>query len=321
MRGLALEPFADEHVEAAAALLAERHARHREAEPLLPAGYAHVDAARGAVEEAWSADGASGAVALRDGSLVGYLLGAPRPTTQWGPNVWVETAGHAAEDPELVRDLYAAAAGAWVEAGATRHWALVPASDTALVDAWFRLSFGQQHALGIREVPTAPTAVPERVSVRRAGPGDVDVVIELDILAEHQAGPPTFSDWNPPQNAAELRAEVEEELADERAVIVLAELEGRPVGIATAAPVEYSGMHQGLARPEKACILGYAATLPEVRGSGAGLAVTEGVYAWARERGYPTIVVDWRVTNLLSSRFWPGRGFRTTFLRLYRSIP
>jgi hypothetical protein len=29
-------PFADEHVDAAAELLAERHERHREAEPLLP---------------------------------------------------------------------------------------------------------------------------------------------------------------------------------------------------------------------------------------------------------------------------------------------
>jgi len=27
------------------------------------------------------------------------------------------------------------------------------------------------------------------------------------------------------------------------------------------------------------------------------------------------------VTNLLASRFWPARGFRTSFLRLYRSIP
>jgi hypothetical protein len=27
------------------------------------------------------------------------------------------------------------------------------------------------------------------------------------------------------------------------------------------------------------------------------------------------------VTNLLASRFWPRRGFRTSFLRLYRSIP
>jgi hypothetical protein len=33
------------------------------------------------------------------------------------------------------------------------------------------------------------------------------------------------------------------------------------------------------------------------------------------------MVTDWRETNLLASRFWPKRGFRRTFLRLYRSIP
>ncbi len=41
----------------------------------------------------------------------------------------------------------------------------------------------------------------------------------------------------------------------------------------------------------------------------------------ARERGYGTMVTDWRVTNLLASRFWSARGFRPTFLRLYRHIP
>jgi hypothetical protein len=33
------------------------------------------------------------------------------------------------------------------------------------------------------------------------------------------------------------------------------------------------------------------------------------------------MVTAWRETNLLSSRFWPARGFRRSFLRLYRSIP
>jgi hypothetical protein len=58
-----------------------------------------------------------------------------------------------------------------------------------------------------------------------------------------------------------------------------------------------------------------------VRGSGAGVALTHASFAWAKERGYETMVTDWRVTNLLSSRFWPKRGFRPTFFRLYRSIP
>ena len=80
-------------------------------------------------------------------------------------------------------------------------------------------------------------------------------------------------------------------------------------------------MHASLARVDGAVLLTWAVTRPEVRGSGAGVALTEGSFAWAREHGYEVMVTDWRVTNLLSSRFWPRRGFRETFLRLYRSIP
>ncbi|MBA3412154.1 MAG: GNAT family N-acetyltransferase, partial [Actinobacteria bacterium] len=56
-------------------------------------------------------------------------------------------------------------------------------------------------------------------------------------------------------------------------------------------------------------------------GAGIGRALTAHVIAWAYEAGYPTMITDWRMTNMLASRFWPKRGFRTTFLRLYRSIP
>jgi GNAT superfamily N-acetyltransferase len=102
---------------------------------------------------------------------------------------------------------------------------------------------------------------------------------------------------------------------------MVAELDGRIVGNFVVVPVEMSGAHTGLARPPGLAHLGYAAVLPEARGSGAGLALTAATFAWAREQGYGAMVTDWRVTNLLSSRFWPKRGFRTTFLRLYRSIP
>ena len=320
MPGLELRPFADEHLDDAAALLAERHRRHRQSEPLLSAAFEDPAAARVELESAWRADGASGAVALQDARLVGYLIGSRRSGAMWGESAWIETPGHAVEEAETVRDLYGAAAAVWVESGVTRHYALVPATDPTLVDAWFRLGFGQQQGLGIREVPTEAAPLPQGVSVRRAEPEDVDTVIELDILGEFQGGPPTFAPTAAP-DPAELRADVEEELVDEDSPLFLAELDGRPVGLASAAPVSYSGLHGGLARPEGAGILGYAAVLPEARGSGAGLALTDAVYAWCRERGYGTVVVDWRVTNLLSSRFWPSRGFRTSFLRLYRSIP
>ena len=79
-------------------------------------------------------------------------------------------------------------------------------------------------------------------------------------------------------------------------------------------------LEQTMVAMQKAQI-GFAATLPDSRGSGIGVALTDACFAWAAEHGYPTMVTDWRETNLLASRFWPRRGFRRTFLRLYRSIP
>ena len=75
-----------------------------------------------------------------------------------------------------------------------------------------------------------------------------------------------------------------------------------------------------LARPPGSVYLAVAATLPEARGSGAGLALTERALQWAQEAGHPTVQTDWRVANLESSRFWPRRGFRETFYRMARRI-
>jgi hypothetical protein len=50
-------------------------------------------------------------------------------------HAWIERAGHSAADAEVARDLYAAAAADWVEAGARRHFALVPAIAGEL-DPW-----------------------------------------------------------------------------------------------------------------------------------------------------------------------------------------
>src|SRR6476646_3692531 len=159
-----IQPFSDEHLEGAATLLEERHNHHRAVEPGLPASVNY----RAEVEDLWNAKERSGAVAIRDGELVGYLLGAHREDERWGSNIWVEYAGHAVREPELVRDLYGAAAEEWVARGRNAHYALVPATDPELVDAWFRLSFGAQHAAAIQETPESPSAPPAGVDVRPA---------------------------------------------------------------------------------------------------------------------------------------------------------
>jgi ribosomal protein S18 acetylase RimI-like enzyme len=312
-----IQPFSEEHLDGAAALLERRHARHVEAEPLLAQEIDFPAEIRALLD----IEGASGVAAIRDGGVAGYMLGTPKSETMWGANVWIDYAGHAVEEPELVRDLYAAAAAKWHEDGRDRQYALVPATDLELVDAWFRLSFGAQHAAGIQETPERTDEAPPGVVVRRATADDADAVVKLDFeLPRYQELAPVFGPgptWTEEESREEFLAEVD----DGEQAILVGEVDGRIVSMLVMVPVEKSSQHTGLARVDGAAFLGFAATLPEARGSGAGLALTNAGLDWARERGFPVVVVDWRETNLLASRFWPRRGFRRTFLRLYRAIP
>jgi ribosomal protein S18 acetylase RimI-like enzyme len=311
-----IRPFTEELVGEAARLLEERHRRHRAAEPLLAERPDFAGEMRVLLER-----GATGVAGSRDGRLVGYLLGTRLADDVWGPNVWVGPAAHAAVDAEDVRDLYAEAAARWVDEGRTAHYALVPASDAALVDAWFRLGFGQQHALGVRELDAVDDpAPPDAVVVRPAAADDLEALVALGpLLPDHQARSPVFARGFD-QTDEELRSEIAADLANDRFGLLVAEVDGRVVSSFFLVPTQESGVHSGLARVPEALLLAWAATKPEARGTGAGLALMAASFAWARERGYEAMVVDWRVTNLLSSRFWTRRGFRPTFLRLHRLL-
>jgi ribosomal protein S18 acetylase RimI-like enzyme len=322
MARLEIVPFSDEHLDAAAGLLAARHARHRAAEPLLSPRYAEPAGARQELELLWRTEGASGFAGLRNGRLAGYVVGAPRPDSAWGDNVFVEAPGHAVEEAEDVRDLYGAAAARWIDEARPRHSVIAPAHDADLLDAWWRLSFGQQQAHGIQEVPGhTEVAVPDGYEIREPREDEIEQLIDVDLaLPEHQRLSPVFGSpgsWS----RDDSREEWLETLASGEETILIGATNGRPVACWALVPAEHSSEHRGLLRPDHACHLGFAATLPDSRGSGIGVALTQAGFAWAAEEGYPTMITDWRMTNLLASRFWPRRGFRTSFLRLYRSIP
>jgi GNAT superfamily N-acetyltransferase len=151
-------PSPDGHVDTAAELLAERHALHRAAEPLLPA---EADF-RAQVESEWTAEGASGVI-----SEHGYVFGRP-DSHGW---FTVGIGGHpVVGDAEHARDLYASAAGPWREAGHSKHMVFLSAYDTDVVDAWFRLSFGASAVPAMRE--TAPEEPYDGVSIRPGTPDD-----------------------------------------------------------------------------------------------------------------------------------------------------
>jgi ribosomal protein S18 acetylase RimI-like enzyme len=305
-----IRPFTVEHVEDASELLADRLARQRAAEPLLvlddPAA-----ALRRLLER-----GHEGAVAVREGRLEAFILAEFEDDEDFGRNAWVDAAGSATRDPELLRDVYGFLAVRWVEHGYRRHYAVVPVLPENL-EPWYRLGFHQMHvAAGIVETRSEPPELPDGVSIREAGIEDLDDIVRIDVLIfEHQRTGPSYGLMEVEADIEDRRLGWAELLKEEGRRHFVAEMAGRIVG------------HTGLsipgpqfAIPAGSIELESTAVEPELRVRGIGVALVVHAFAWAHDQGYPVIRTDWRVTNLLASRFWPARGFRPVYLRLHRAI-
>lgn len=297
MPRLELHPFSEELRDAVAELLAARHARQRAAEPLLPEigdFAAHVPAGEGAV-------------ATRGGEAVAYLIASVR-----ADRVEVGLAGVAASEPEAVRDLYALLAPTWPP----RHQALVPVSEPGLLEAFFQLAHGVQFTLAVRGTePASP--VDFGGAIRPGTPDDLQAVAGFDrILWTAHADSPSFSGLD--VEAEDFEGEWAGLWDDPLFPLhVVAERDGRVIGHALL----YRRPTGDLRVPENNVDLAHAATLEEARGTGAGLALTAHVLAWAHAHGFRSMTTDWRSVNLLASRFWPRRGWRPTHHRLYRAVP
>jgi GNAT superfamily N-acetyltransferase len=169
-------------------------------------------------------------------------------------------------------------------------------------------------------VPSTPYAEHPGLTVRRAARGDIAVLAELDlVLPQHQGLSPVFSAGEVP-TLEEAQADWEESIDDPAYMTFVAEHNGQVIGTSIGCSLEKSSAHSGLAQPDNAGFLAYAAVFPQARGIGAGRALGEAVLNWAAEVGYESVVTDWRVTNLLSSRAWPSLGFVQTFHRLHRLL-
>ena len=264
------------------------------------------------VETALAVDGASGAVALEDGRVLGYLVGAPSGTDR----VEVGFAGHAAADPEVARDLYATLAQGWVDSGRHRHAVYVPACEGHLVDAWFRLAFGLQFGFAVREVePAAP--MPGDVVIRAGRPDDLDAAAALErSLWEHQVLAPSFSGLDIPSLDVfrDYWADTWSSLSS-------------PISSPSATRRSWGMRSCTCARPATSASripsidLAHVEVVTEQRGTGVGRALFAHVMHWADDEGYGAMTTDWRSVNLLASRFWTARGLRPTYHRLARSIP
>jgi GNAT superfamily N-acetyltransferase len=261
-------------------------------------------------------------MAFTSGAPAGFALFTARDNDMWGPNAWAEDTGNAGSG-DAIRECYAALAGKLVDGGIRAHWAMVPASEADLVEGWFTVTFGLQHAYAYRE-PVGPEfqpRAPDGVVVRRPVEADIPALARLDlVLPAELMGSPGFSKLKPP-NLEEIEAELGDDLQDAKYSFWVAEYEGKIVATLVGTDLASSSSWGPLMRPQSAGFLGYAAAFPEARGVGAGRALAETFMAWARDERFEWLVTDWRTTNLPANRTWRAMGFRPGYYRMFRAIP
>ena len=220
----------------------------------------------------------------------------------WGDCVFLEARS---DDAEAVRSAYAEQSPDWPPL----HFAVSGAAPAQL-DPWYRLGFAQMHAYGARPSGGEPFEA-RGVTLRRGGPADLETAVRIDALIEQaQSASPSYSSYL--QDEREHRETWVETLAGDDVTYVVAERDGTPVGHVTLYPdpADDGALH-----------LASTAVVPEERGSGVGRALTAFALSHAAELGYARLRTNWRVTNLVASRYWPARGFELTHIRLFRRLP
>jgi GNAT superfamily N-acetyltransferase len=326
-------PFTLEHLERAAALLAERQRLDRIQQPNLPERYEDPVANLPIVRELLEANGAEGVVAVRDGSVAGYLIGSRdyrSPARPYAALVqpraasipYAGFASVAGDSNAVYHRLYASLAHQWVAKGVTRHYVTAPARGDSR-ETWSNLGFGQFITLAVRS--TSPVegrnGVPEaNIEIRRATGNDEGIVQDLITeLFRTFADPPIFLPYLE-ETSAERRRFISEHMADPACPYWLALLDGRVVGVQVFEEPHSPQWHQAaLVTPPRALYMLFAYTAPDARGKGVGAAFVRRTMAWARETGYDSCLLNYLPASRAAG-FWTGLGFRPIAEWRHRSV-
>jgi GNAT superfamily N-acetyltransferase len=318
----------EEEIPAAGALLAARHARERTRFPLLPPAYEEPERAAELVRDLL-AFGEGVAARDADGELIGYLVSfewAPDPSSPLARYLPERAAthvvtGHAVADGVDPRPpyalLFAELATRALDRGVIDHVVHVPIADPAVEAAWVSLGFGRVSAVAVRDLAPVERPLTADVETRTATSADLDVVDRLvDEEAVFHAGSPIFRPYRRRATVDAVRAQLAEELASDDHAFLIARLDGSDVGVLSVEP----GLGSPLYVPDGAVYIAATAVLPQARGSGAGTALVDAAFEWARDRGHRAACLHFATANMTSMSFWTGVGFTPAMVHLRRRL-
>ena len=322
-----LIPFTNDMIPEASELLAKRHQRDRQVFPFMPDRFEKQEVAQNAIGILMNKKRTSGYAAMRYGKLVAFFLGTA--TNQpWGRCGWTYLPGSAlaeGEPVELLQDLYVHLGEDWVKRGVFIHHTYLSKADERLIEAWFNLDFGKERVeaiLDFSNVEIPKIKIPERIKIRRGGPGDNEHLGGMSHLIMRELEKPPYFHPTPPEDYPELY-EGWSELADDDTVDIWLALEKEHT-VATIA--SWATMHPeeetdtNIFAAENTFSFSVAATRPEYRKQGIMTALTWTCLKYNRDRGYKYCYTNWISPNLSASRFWPRFGYKEVAYRLTKNI-
>jgi ribosomal protein S18 acetylase RimI-like enzyme len=252
-------------------------------------------------------------VALDEGIVIGHLFGALLDSPEYGRGAWVGPDGVSFENPAVLDALYAEAGAVWIERQAIEHYAWV-FDDPVDTTPWYELGFARMHVRGVLALaPNGSIALPAGYTLRRGGPSDLALALELDrVLDEAQQRGPSFALF---VEHASRPEEMLEMLEDPDVRYYVVDHEGR--GVAQCLTF---GLEARRGSFDRALHLSALSVHPEHQHHGVASALVSHALREGFDDGFRHAETNWRVTNHRAAGFWRRYGFRPTYVRLHRTI-
>ena len=176
-----------------------------------------------------------------------------------------------------------------------------------------RLTPGAVSAAGAPQAAPAPAepapAAPSGAGIRRAGPGDLDAVVDLGmevIRYDANFGGVTERPWT----RSALTQDAGLLLADAQPWVWLAERDGVPVGLVAAHAPEHARWIAPMAGPGPVAYLYLGGVRPRYRAAGVGAALAARLAAETERHSVPVTLLHYAPVNPLSVPFWSQQGYR-----------
>jgi GNAT superfamily N-acetyltransferase len=187
-----------------------------------------------------------------------------------------------------------------------------PSLDITGVQALLRHGLQPLTVIAARTRPNGPPAAPRRafgVTIRDAGPEDVDAVLDLELRLirydMHFGGPV----WRGATTRL-VRDEIRDSLSRGTTWTWLAERNGEAVGLLVAQPPQEAGWIAGMTRHTPAAYLQTMFIDARERGTGIGSALVRNLHSRLDGLGVAVTLLHHSQVNPLSAPFWYRMGYR-----------